>query len=62
MECCYPYRYVCRFVLARSSPERKYPIGFPHRVNQDDIHDGYYIPGDSLIIPNIWSVLTPFVF
>ncbi|KAG2152859.1 cytochrome P450 [Suillus clintonianus] len=33
------------------------PIGFPHRVTEDDIHNGYYIPKDSVIIANIWSML-----
>jgi hypothetical protein len=28
-----------------------------HRVQEDDIHDGFYIPKGSLVIPNIWSVL-----
>jgi len=28
----------------------------PHRVTQDDVHDGYFIPKGALIIPNIWSV------
>jgi cytochrome P450 len=32
-------------------------IAVPHRVIEDDIHDGYYIPKGSLIIPNIWLVL-----
>ncbi len=26
----------------------------PHRVMQDDIHDGYFIPKGALVIPNIW--------
>jgi cytochrome P450 len=29
------------------------------RVTEDDIHDGYYIPKGSLIIPNIWLVHRP---
>ncbi|KAG0702304.1 cytochrome P450 [Suillus ampliporus] len=32
------------------------PTSFPHRVTEDDIHDGYYIPEGSLIITNIWLV------
>jgi cytochrome P450 len=24
------------------------------RVMEDDIHDGYYIPKGSMIIPNVW--------
>ncbi|KAG0699228.1 cytochrome P450 [Suillus ampliporus] len=28
-----------------------------HSTSEDDIHDGYYIPKGSLIIPNIWLVL-----
>ncbi|KAG2151900.1 cytochrome P450 [Suillus cothurnatus] len=30
------------------------PTGFPHCVSEDDIHDGYYIPKGSVIVPNIW--------
>ncbi|KAJ8583010.1 cytochrome P450 [Rhizopogon salebrosus TDB-379] len=33
------------------------PTCVPHRVMEDDIHDGYYIPKGSLIIPNIWFML-----
>ncbi|KAG2077746.1 cytochrome P450 [Suillus decipiens] len=33
------------------------PTAIPHRVTEDDIHDGYYIPKGSLIIPNIWFML-----
>lgn len=33
------------------------PTGFPHCVSEDDIHDGYYIPKGSVIIPNIWFML-----
>ncbi|KAG0702310.1 cytochrome P450 [Suillus ampliporus] len=32
------------------------PTSVPHRVTEDDIHDGYHIPKDSLIIANIWLV------
>jgi len=30
------------------------PTGFPHRVMEDNIHDGYMIPKGALIIPNVW--------
>ncbi|KAG2037858.1 cytochrome P450 [Suillus americanus] len=33
------------------------PTGFPHRVTEDDIHDGYCIPKGSLVIPNVWFML-----
>lgn len=33
------------------------PNGFPHCVAEDDIHDGYYIPKGSLVLPNIWFML-----
>ncbi|KAF9468823.1 cytochrome P450 [Collybia nuda] len=32
------------------------PTGVPHRVIQDDIHEGYFIPKGSLVIANVWSV------
>lgn len=34
-----------------------FPSGFPHCVAEDDIHDGYYIPKGSLVLPNIWFML-----
>ncbi|KAL4075734.1 cytochrome P450 [Scleroderma citrinum] len=33
------------------------PLGVPHRVTADDVHDGYYIPKGSLIIANVWYIL-----
>ena len=32
------------------------PTGVPHRVMEDDIHDGYLIPEGATIITNIWHV------
>ncbi|KAG2159163.1 cytochrome P450 [Suillus bovinus] len=34
-----------------------FPTGFPHCVAEDDIHDGYYIPKGSLVMPNLWFML-----
>ena len=31
-------------------------LAIPHRVMQDDIHEGYLIPKGALVIPNIWYV------
>ncbi|KAG2064653.1 cytochrome P450, partial [Suillus decipiens] len=33
------------------------PTAIPHRVTEDDIHDGYYIPKGSLVLLNIWFML-----
>lgn len=35
--------------------------GFPHRVSEDDIYNGYYIPKGSLVIPNQWYVIATWV-
>ncbi|KAG2040709.1 cytochrome P450 [Suillus americanus] len=36
------------------------PTAIPHRVADDDVHDGYRIPKGSLVIPNIWLALLYF--
>ena len=30
------------------------PLGAPHCLEQDDVHDGYFIPKGSTIMANIW--------
>lgn len=32
------------------------PTGVPHRTREDDVHEGFFIPEGSLIIPNIWKM------
>ncbi|KZT03186.1 cytochrome P450 [Laetiporus sulphureus 93-53] len=32
------------------------PLGLPHQVSADDEYRGYYIPGGSMIIANIWAM------
>ncbi|KAI0295686.1 cytochrome P450 [Russula brevipes] len=33
------------------------PLGLPHRVMQDDLYDGCFIPEGSLVFANIWAML-----
>ncbi|KAJ6477642.1 putative monooxygenase [Mycena sanguinolenta] len=33
------------------------PLGFPHKLSQDDIYNGMYFPKGSVIIPNAWHML-----
>jgi cytochrome P450 len=35
------------------------PTAVPHRVMEDNIFNGYFIPKGSLIMPNIWFVHPP---
>ncbi|KAH9990147.1 cytochrome P450 [Russula vinacea] len=33
------------------------PLGAPHCVEQDDVHNGYFIPKGSIIMANIWHFM-----
>lgn len=30
------------------------PMGLPHASSDDDVVEGYFIPKDALLLPNIW--------
>lgn len=32
------------------------PMGVPHRLMEDDTHDGFFIPKGSIVLANIWSM------
>ncbi|KAH9963101.1 cytochrome P450 [Lactifluus volemus] len=33
------------------------PLGIPHRLTEDDVYEGYFIPAGSLVFPNIWAIM-----
>ncbi|EPQ54805.1 cytochrome P450 [Gloeophyllum trabeum ATCC 11539] len=33
------------------------PLDLPHRLMQDDIHEGYFIPEGTVVVANIWKML-----
>ena len=40
------YLFVCQFQ------------GVPHRLSEDDDYKGYYLPADTMIMANQWSVFS----
>jgi cytochrome P450 len=30
------------------------PLGLPHRVLQDDVYEGYFIPKGATVVGNVW--------
>ncbi|TFK75571.1 cytochrome P450 monooxygenase [Pluteus cervinus] len=48
--------YVHALVLEVMRCHTAIPLGFPHTVSEDNIYKGYYIPRDSMIMPNIWAM------
>lgn len=33
------------------------PLGLPHRVMEDDVYEGYFIPEGTTVVSNIWYIL-----
>lgn len=42
------------FNVANMKPSMTAYLGAPHRLLEDDVHDGYFIPKGSSVIANIW--------
>jgi cytochrome P450 len=38
------------------------PQGVPHALREDDLYKGYFIPKNSVIIPNIWYAISILTF
>lgn len=35
---------------------RNKPSGVPHKADEDDVYEGYYIPKGSTVIGNVWAI------
>ncbi|KZT66511.1 cytochrome P450 [Daedalea quercina L-15889] len=33
------------------------PLGMPHRLQQDDVHEGFYLREGTIVVANIWQML-----
>ncbi|KAH9977456.1 cytochrome P450, partial [Russula compacta] len=32
------------------------PLGFPHRLTEDDYYEGYFLPKGTLVQANVWKI------
>ena len=37
--------------------ELNWPSGSPHRVTEDDVYRGFFIPAGAIVIQNIWCAI-----
>lgn len=49
--------YINALVLEVSRWHAVVPTGVPHRVTEDDVHSGYFIPKRTIVFANIWNML-----
>lgn len=50
-----PYLKAVLYELLRWSPPG--PLGIPHRLTENDVYNGYFIPAGSLVFSNVWAIL-----
>ena len=57
MDCRCTNWYDAFVILISTCLIQSYYVGVPHSIDTDDIYNGYLIPGESIIMANIWLVL-----
>ena len=57
MDCRCTNWYNAFVILISTRLIQSYYVGVPHSIDTDDIYNGYLIPGESIIMANIWLVL-----
>jgi len=50
-----PYLKAMLYELLRWSPPA--PLGVPHRLTENDVYNGYFIPAGSMVFSNSWVIL-----
>lgn len=46
-------------IITLRVPHGVFCLGVPHRLTQDDLHDGYFFPKGTVFITNIWYAYSP---
>jgi len=50
-----PYLKAMLYEVIRWNPGA--PLGFPHRLTENDVYNGYFIPAGSIVFSNSWAIL-----
>ncbi|KAJ3983249.1 cytochrome P450 [Lentinula detonsa] len=50
-----PYLWAVIYECFRWQPT--VPLAIPHKSDEEDTYQGYYIPKGSIVIPNVWAIL-----
>ncbi|KAJ8508614.1 hypothetical protein ONZ45_g9138 [Pleurotus djamor] len=50
-----PYSQAIMWELFRWKPVL--PLGIAHRTTTDDLYSGYFLPGGSLVLANVWAIM-----
>jgi len=49
--------YICAIVNETLRWHPLLPLGFPHKLMEDDIYEGMFLPAGSMVMANSWSIL-----
>ncbi|KAL0565197.1 hypothetical protein V5O48_016834 [Marasmius crinis-equi] len=49
--------YVAALVKEALRWQNVFPMGIPHRLDEEDVYRGYRIPAESIVLINVWAIL-----